>query len=156
MERIRLLQQHPLFRQLYDALQKAEESRPFCRHNMEHFLAVARLMRIYNLEEGAGISKELLYGAALLHDLGRAEKGTSHEIAGAKIAGNILPDCGFGPGEIEEIREAILGHRTGARSKSLLGTYLYRADKASRSCFCCPARKECNWPREKMNLWIRN
>lgn len=156
MERIRLLQQHPLYRQLYDALQKAEESRPFCRHNMEHFLAVARLMRIYNLEEGAGISKDLLYGAALLHDLGRAEKGTSHEIAGAEIAGNILPACDFEPEEIEEIREAILSHRSPAHSKSTLGTYLYRADKASRSCFCCPARKECNWPREKMNLWIQD
>ncbi|MGM9640460.1 MAG: HD domain-containing protein [Faecousia sp.] len=156
MERIHLLQQHPLFRQLYDALQKAEESRPFCRHNMEHFLAVARLMRIYNLEEGAGLSRDLLYGAALLHDLGRAEPGTSHEIAGAEIAGNILPDCGFEPEEIEEIREAILGHRSPALSKSTLRTYLYRADKASRNCFCCPAREECNWPREKMNLWIQD
>ena len=41
---------------------------------MEHFLDVARLMYIYNLEDQAGFSKEMIYAAGLLHDIGRYEQ----------------------------------------------------------------------------------
>ena len=43
-------------------------------------------------------SKELIYCAALLHDIGRArqyEDGTPHDEAGAAIAGQILNELGF-------------------------------------------------------------
>lgn len=59
---------------------------------------VARLMYIYNLEERAGLEKELIYAAALLHDIGRYEqisRGTPHHISGARIAEEIMADCGF-------------------------------------------------------------
>ena len=96
MERVHSIQNHPLFQKQFHLLQKAEEERFFCRHTMEHFLDVARLMYIYNLEEGAGLDKELIYAAALLHDIGRYEQisqGTPHHISGARIAGEILKAC---------------------------------------------------------------
>lgn len=140
-------------------LRDAERDRVFCRHTMEHFLDVARLMYIYHLEDDAGLSKEMIYAAALLHDIGRYEQiasGTPHHIAGARIAGKILRDCGFSEKETVRIQNAISSHRNfEAGEADLLAVYLYRADKQSRNCFCCPAEKECNWSYEKKNHVIR-
>ena len=161
MERVHRIQSHPMFQQLWQKLQEAEQDRIFCRHTMAHFLDVARLMYIYNLEDGAGLSKDLIYAAALLHDLGRYRQllcGTPHEIAGAQIAEEILADCGYTEQERLAVRSAILGHRDPgtAGGNDVLAAYLYRADKRSRTCFACPAREACNWPEEKKNLWIDN
>lgn len=159
MERIHRIQKHPEFLEQFQLLQEAEKDRVFCRHTMEHFLDVARLMYIYTLEEAAGLSKELIYAAALLHDIGRYEQiaqGTPHHISGARIAGEILKDCGFSGKETERIQKAISSHRSlGTGEEDLLAEYLYRADKQSRNCFCCPAERECNWSSEKKNLVIQ-
>lgn len=155
--RIRRIENHPRFRELCRKLLDAEQPRLFCRHNPEHFLDVARLMYIYALEDGAELPRELIYAAALLHDLGRLEQmngGRPHEIGSAEIAGEILRDCGFEAPEIAAVQGAILAHREPGRAGDRLGVYLYRADKASRNCFLCPAREQCNWPEEKKNLWI--
>lgn len=157
--RIRELQAHPLFRELCEKLREAERERIFCRHTMEHFLDVARLMYIYSLEDGAGIKKDVIYAAALLHDIGRYEQlccGTPHDIAGARIAAEIMKDCGFTGEEIQSVQNAVLGHRreASAAGEDRLAAYLYRADKNSRNCFSCPARAECSWPEEKKNLWM--
>ena len=159
MERIQKIQKHPLFQDLFEKLQQLEKDRPFCRHTMEHFLDVARLMYIYDLEDGASIPKEVIYAAALLHDLGRYEqltRGIPHDIAGSEAAELIMKDCEFQTEEIEAVKKAILGHRDAASLSSdlLLTAYLYRADKKSRNCFACPSEPECNWPEEKKNLWI--
>lgn len=159
MKRIHRIQEHPLYRSLFEGLQEAEQERVFCRHTMEHFLDVARLMYIKNLEEQAGLDKELIYAAALLHDIGRLEqitKGIPHDEGGARMAGIIMSDCGFGQEEIAAVRQAILGHRDqcSRESASVLTRYLYQADKESRNCFCCPAEPECNWPESKKNRWI--
>lgn len=85
MKRIDQILSHPVFREQFALLQEAEKDRIFCRHTMEHFLDVARLMYIYNLEDQAGFSKEMIYAAGLLHDIGRyeqMEKGTPHHLAG--------------------------------------------------------------------------
>ncbi len=84
---------------------------------MAHFLDVARLAYIFNLEEHLGIDRERIYAAALLHDIGRHVQyldGTPHQEAGLPIAGEILRDCGFSEGEEEEILEAIARHRDGS------------------------------------------
>lgn len=159
MDRVHQIQEHPLFQELCQKLQNEEKNRVFCRHTMEHFLDVARLMYIYSLEDGADIRKDLIYAAALLHDLGRYEQsvsGTPHHIAGSQIAGEILEDCSFTADEIQSVQKAISAHRNQASivSADKLTTYLYRADKASRSCFACLVRSACNWPEEKMNLRI--
>lgn len=159
MDRVHEIQVHPLFRELREKLQIAEKDRVFCRHTMEHFLDVARLMYIYSLEDGIAIKKDIIYAAALLHDIGRYEQiisETPHDIASARIAKEILNDCGFTAEEIQTVQNAILGHRKkeSAVSGDSLTSYLYRADKSSRNCFVCPVQAECNWPAEKKNLRI--
>lgn len=158
MERVQRIRLHPLFQEQFALLQEAEADRFFCRHTMEHFLDVARLMYIYSLEQSAALDKELIYAAALLHDIGRYEQistGTPHHMAGARIAGIILPECGFSAEETSRIQNAILSHRTQENDmEDLLSVLLYRADKQSRNCFCCPAAPECNWPDTKKNHHI--
>ena len=51
MERIQKILNHPLYQEQFKLLQDAEKDREFCRHTMEHFVDVARLMYIYTLEE---------------------------------------------------------------------------------------------------------
>ncbi|MCI5699262.1 MAG: HD domain-containing protein [Lachnospiraceae bacterium] len=209
MERIDSILAHPIFQEQYELLLEAEKDRIFCRHTMEHFMDVARLMYIFCLEAGTPYKKDVVYAAAMLHDIGRYEqmtKGTPHHIAGARIGREILSDCGFSESEILEITDAILDHRnkkpesrknakasiagrliseasksealesekrnaetvktgekdmdagekdTDTGNPGLLKTYLYRADKMSRSCFSCSACKECNWPDEKKNMRIQ-
>ena len=159
MERIHRIQKHPLFQTLCKKLRDAETERVFCRHTLEHFLDVARLMYIFALEDGAKLRKDVIYAAALLHDIGRYEQlvsGTPHDLAGARLAGEIMPDCGFNTDETACVQGAILEHRNqdGEVSREDLSTYLYRADKLSRLCFVCPTQAMCNWPMEMKNLWI--
>ena len=61
MERIQKILNHPLYQEQFKLLQDAEKDREFCRHTMEHFVDVARLMYIYTLEEKTNVSKELIY-----------------------------------------------------------------------------------------------
>ncbi len=126
-----------------------EESRVFCGHDIEHSLAVARLTYLLLLEEGCRfISKEVAYGAGLLHDLGRwkeYEEGGDHALHSAALAGPILEKAGFDASERELIVKAIAHHRRKipGEHRSPLSTALYRADGLARSCFDCPARNEC-------------
>ena len=155
MKRIDEILNHEEFiRQLSD-VNEAEKDRCFCNHGIEHLLDVARIAWIQNLEEGIGLEKEMVYAAALLHDIGKGRQyreGISHEIAGGEIAPGILKDCGFSEEEIFRIRRAILSHRDPSvkEDKNLRGV-IYRADKASRACFACKSSKECNWSEEKKN-----
>lgn len=155
MEQINQILKHPVFRQILEELHELERDRIFCCHGMEHLLEVARLAYIYDLEEGAGIPARLIYAAALLHDIGRAEqyrRGTPHDLCGAEIAEPILRECGFEEGERREILAAISAHRSGVSGKNTLADLIYRADKRSRPCYACRARAACNWPKEKQNL----
>lgn len=134
---------------------KAEADRRFCRHNMVHFLDVARIGWIMNLEEGLDISREWIYAAALLHDLGRhiqIEEGTPHEEASAVLAPGILAGCGFSQEETCVIVDAVRQHRSvEVREEKNLRGILYRSDKASRACYACEAEGLCNWKEEKKN-----
>ncbi len=158
MNRIDKILKHDLF--LYHLAENntAEAQRRFCRHNMVHFLDVARIGWILNLEENLNIHKEWIYAAALLHDMGKHVQyadGTPHEIASGNIAPKILSDCGFDEEETNIIVQAILSHRDEqvAKERNLKGI-LYRADKASRACFACDAEGDCNWKDGKKNLKI--
>lgn len=146
---------HDLFIKYYADIEAAELDRKFCRHNIVHFLDVARLAKILNMEEQIGVEEELIYAAALLHDIGRMkqyEDGTPHEQESARIAPEILKDCGFSEKETTVIVEAILKHRTeaAAEEKNLNGL-LYRADKLSRSCYFCKVSDECKWKQGGKN-----
>lgn len=155
MERVDGILNHPLFCRELAAVEKLEQERIFCGHNLSHLLDVARLMWIMNLEGERGFSKEFVYATALLHDIGRAEQyrsGTHHAEAGAVIAAEVLRDTGFSEAESVQILDAIRGHSGRGSDASPLGLLLYRADKKSRPCYACKAAKECNWPPEKKNL----
>lgn len=159
MKRINRILNHDRYRYCLEKNRTAEVERPFCRHDMGHFLDVARLAMIFNLQENLSIPDEMIYAAALLHDIGRwrqYEDGTPHEEASALLAPEILADCGFSERETAQVLSAISSHRKAevAKEQSLSGI-LYRADKMSRSCFCCGAEKECDWKGDRKNLVLR-
>ena len=143
MDRLNKIINHPVYRDCVKQIRKCEQKRIFCHHDMGHFLDVARLAYIISLEENIAADKELIYAAALLHDIGRHcqyKDGTPHEIASADIAVDILKDCGFDASEMDLIIEAIRQHRNkeSAGRQDLTGI-IYRADMLSRSCFGCAA-----------------
>lgn len=163
MKRVNKIYSHPLYRKALQSIEREEEQRKFCRHDMEHFLSVARLACLYSLRDGAELETSLIYGAALLHDIGRSleyEEGIPHHKASVILGEKILAECDFEPGEQELILQAIRFHRQPPQEReqtvqSPLGEYLYRADKESRLCFSCKARRECKWPGDKQNLEIK-
>lgn len=158
MKQVDQIYEHPVYQEKFRALQLAERDRMFCKHTLEHFIDVARLMYIYSLEHQLSISKEVIYAMALMHDIGRIdqiENGVPHEQAGAELCDVILPDCGFTEEETESIKASILHHRNaGNDEKDPYYEMLYWADKKSRNCYACASKKECNWDEEKMNLNI--
>jgi putative nucleotidyltransferase with HDIG domain len=159
MLRVNQILTHPLFQRQLKQIEQLERERIFCRHGMEHLLSVARLAYLYSLEEKLDIPKELIYAAALLHDIGRGEQylhDIPHDQASAELAEPILKDCGFSAQERTEILTAISSHRAAETGeKQDLCGILYQADKKSRPCFACPAAKECNWTPEKRNSTLQ-
>lgn len=161
MDRINRILEHPIFKECVRCNEMAEAERSFCHHDIEHLCAVARIAMLLNLEEGLGLSKDLVYGAALLHDSGRYKQyadGTPHEEAGAEFARQILPECGYHEEEVSCIIGAIASHRgsTEKTREGALAEILYRADKMSRNCRFCKVYEECNWSKEKkdrMFIW---
>lgn len=156
MERIHAICNHPSWKENVEQIRRLEQERIFCKHDPQHFLDVARLAWIENLEKNLEISKELIYAAAFLHDIGRHlqyQEGIPHDKGSALVAEKILNDCGFSKTEQEEILSAILQHREKeTRTLNSLSGLIYRADKASRACLFCHAQKACNWDEEKKNL----
>lgn len=159
MERYQKIIQNKIFQREYQRLKKKERDRRFCCHDMEHFLAVARICYIIVLEKKLEISKDIIYGTAFLHDLGRMEEyenGKSHEEAGADLAEEILPECGYEPWEISLITDTIRGHRReGQSDPESFSDIFYDADKLSRDCIHCSAKKECYWPEDKKKQQIQ-
>lgn len=159
MERIDKILNHDLFTFHLRENEHAERNRRFCCHGMTHFLDVARIGELINLERNLGIPREWIYAAALLHDLGKHiqyEDGTPHELASAEIAPEILKECGFEDSETDVIVCAVRNHRdeSVAKERNLSGV-LYCADKASRPCFACPSEAECSWKGDRKNKNIR-
>ena len=161
MKRVQAVWEHPLYQQNLKDLTRLEADRVFCRHTPEHFLDVARLAYIFALERKLNCSRELIYCTALLHDIGKWEQyenGTPHELSSARIAEEILsglpPHLRFSPEETETILTAIRGHRKLRETPELLEALLYESDKASRTCFSCPASEACNWDTTKKNKEI--
>jgi uncharacterized protein len=157
MKRVQKIMAHPFYRECVEKIAGYEKEREFCGHDMVHFLDVARIAMLFNLEENRKpIRKDWIYGAALLHDIGRFvqyENGTDHAKASAELAPKILKDCGYSKEEIQIITEAIANHRNKkVKNGSDLNGILYRADKASRPCYGCLMEPQCDWKRKKKNL----
>lgn len=161
-KRLTFIQNHPLYLSADRRLQELEETRIFCRHQMNHLLDVARIAYILNLEMRLGISRDLIYAAAILHDIGKGrqyEEGIPHETASADLAEQILADMPaklvFTPEEQQQILTAIRGHRRLRCDAEPLEALLYKSDKMSRACFACPAESQCNWSNDKKNMEIQ-
>lgn len=156
MERVNKICNHILWKTCLSEIQRLEEDRVFCKHDVIHFFDVARIAYIENLEKHLGISKEMIYAAALLHDIGRHKQyleGIDHDKASVEIAEEILRDCGFSEKERETVKQAIGSHRNSETVfQDNLEGILYRADKKSRNCLFCDACESCNWSEEKKNL----
>lgn len=161
-KKLQFIQNHPLYIAFAEKLKELEKDRIFCRHQTDHLLDVARITYILNLERNLGLSRDLIYGAALLHDIGKSrqyEEGSPHETAGEALAAQILADMpkdiAYTEEEQRQILTAIRGHRRLREDAELLEALLYQGDKMSRACFACPAQSKCNWSIEKKNMEIR-
>lgn len=153
MENTNIIMFNEEYVKLLNDLEEFERERPFCKHDLAHFLDVARICYIMVLEEGLDISKDLIYTTALLHDIGRViqyRDGTDHDKASAEIAEKLLPLTSFNKEEIEMILDCIRKHREKQESTAL-NEIFYKADKLSRICFRCPAYDICYWSEEKKN-----
>lgn len=156
MENTNRIYQDPYYATLLSRLEELEKERVFCKHDLNHFLSVARIAYILTLEEGLSVSKDVLYTAALLHDIGRVEEMTSglaHDEASANIAEKFLVHSTFTDEEKETVLSLIRNHRS--LGENLLTDLFYRADKLSRPCAHCPASDLCYWPEERKNRTLR-
>lgn len=156
MENTNIIMFNEEYVKLLNDLEEFERERPFCKHDLAHFLDVARICYIMVLEEGLDISKDLIYTTALLHDIGRVMQyrdGTDHDKASADIAEKLLPLTSFNEEEREMILDCIRKHREKQESTPF-NEIFYKADKLSRICFRCPAYDICYWSEEKKNYSI--
>jgi len=149
LPRINDLLDRPEFQQYLDKTADLEKERAYCRHDFEHVLGVARISYAYLLEQGENsLSKEVVYAAALLHDIGRwveYQTGEDHAQASARLAEPVLRSCNFADGEIEVILQAIREHRGHqVEALSLLGRALALADDWARDCRNCRVREACH------------
>ncbi len=160
MKTIEEIRHHPLYVEYYEKLKQAEKDRVFCCHQIEHLLDVARIAYITSMEQDLGIRKEVIYAAALLHDIGKYRQYVEripHEKASAKIAEVILdelPKGAFSKEEKASILQAILGHRREREDMEVLERLIYNSDKRSRKCFACEAVSECDWDHKQKNFTI--
>lgn len=148
---------NPKYLDLIDGIEKAEQGRIFCGHDLSHFMDVARIARIINCEEDLGLDADDIYVSALLHDVGRLqeyEEGTPHDEAGVAIAASFLEKISYPEVKRAAILEVVSGHREAEEAGTLLTELIRRADKLSRPCFICPARTQCKWPESQKNKFF--
>lgn len=159
MDRIDKIINNSVYTEHLEAITQCELTRIYCHHDMVHFLDVARIATILAYEDGIEIDRDVIYAAALLHDIGRDVQygtGMAHESASAVIAEDILKEAGYKKCEADMIIEAIAqhGNEQSALRKDLAGI-LYRGDKLSRKCFCCDAVSTCHKADYKRNHYIK-
>ncbi len=146
----------PAYLESMETLRRMEQDRIFCRHDLAHCLDVARLTLLLCRENGVRAEADIVYAAALLHDIGRVTEyadGTSHDEAGLSLACSVLSSLDCPPDRQAQILSLIASHREGGGG--MLEQLFSLADKRSRQCFACPARGACNWEAEKQNMNIR-
>jgi len=147
MEMTNKILRHPEFIRYLELNAKAERERKFCRHDMGHAIDVARVAYIIALENKYNLDRDIVYAAALLHDIAKWKQyseGVDHASEGSILAGQILKDVGMNAQDAELILDAIQSHRTKGKSNSPLGMVLYAGDKACRLCSQCSVIGECN------------
>ncbi|MDD6193938.1 MAG: HD domain-containing protein [Lachnospiraceae bacterium] len=160
-EQIDRLLQHPIYRARLECLQELEQDRIYCGHNLEHFMAVGRIAEQVAAANRLLLSKEVIWGAALLHDMGRVEQyqqGISHEKASEAFAREILFSLNWEASDIDVVCEAVSshGHRQCAQDRwermselVSLTEVISFADQFSRKCYQCTVADTCKWTEEE-------
>lgn len=170
MENTKKLLEDKAYLDYLNRLEAFEKDRIFCRHNLEHFLDVARICYINSLEKNLGLSKDIIYFTALLHDIGRVEEyenNTDHNKASRTIASGFLENTSFSKMEKDFILAAISNHSSSHKNsfegeltslseveKTFVNIFR-QADGLSRNCFRCPAYDKCYWSQERKNRTIK-
>jgi uncharacterized protein len=83
------------------------------------------------LGELAQLSEEdmlILKTAALYHDIGYLESYSNHEMIGARIASEELPELGYGPHQVQKIADLIMATRMPQSPRTLLEMLMCDAD----------------------------
>ena len=158
MQRIRPILQDREFLALLKEIEYLERDRIYCRHGLPHLLDTARIAAILAADRKADCPRDVIYAAALLHDIGRAaqyQQNVPHAQAGAEIAARILQRTEFTQDEQAEILTAIGGHQSDAAENSLT-QLIHEADHRCRMCFACAAQDTCKWTMEERNrtVWL--
>lgn len=156
MQRIQAIVSHPLFRDSLRRIEELERERIYCKHGLPHVLDVARIASLLAVDRQLDIPRDVVYAAALLHDIGRLqqyETGEDHAAAGIRTAQEILRDTAFDEQEQQAILQAVGKHRKGDAAHAL-AQLLCEADDASRMCFACVASDTCYWQEERKNHTI--
>lgn len=156
MDKVNSILHNSKYVELIRELNNYEETREFCKHNLEHFMDLSRIAYIKVLERGLKYDKEVIYAIGLLHDIGRVleyENGTPHHIGSKLLANEILQETKFSLEEKTLILECIENHRKDSTEE--LAKIIYEADKESRSCFNCEAILDCYWDKNKKNMNIK-
>lgn len=99
-------------------------------HNYSHTTdeVLPAAIELAKLSGLSGRETCLLEIAAVYHDLGYSDNPKEHEQIGFEIAGNVLPQFGFDPQDIEVIQNMILATKLSARPQTLLEKVLVDAD----------------------------
>lgn len=156
MENTNRIYSDPRVRERLEKLKGYEKDRKFCKHDLDHFLTVGRIATIRAYEEGFEVNRDLIYSAALLHDLGRTEeyeREIPHDRASVAFAKEILKITDFNDEEKERILSMIGAHR--GDPKDGYEKIFNEADKLSRACFLCDMREDCYWPEDRKNMMIK-
>ena len=106
MKKVNEILNNTIYKKCIKEIEVMEQDRVFCRHNINHFLDMARIAYILVLEEGLSYSKEVIYAIGLLHDIGRAQEyknNINHDEAGVMISEKILKETSYSTDEINLI-----------------------------------------------------
>jgi uncharacterized protein len=103
---------------------------PFVYHSLAHTRdeVVPAVDRITTLERVTGLERRLVRLAAHYHDVGFVAQAAHHELAGIRIARQVLPQYGFDPEMVRTVSGLIWATRLPQRPQTLLESILADAD----------------------------
>lgn len=158
MQRIQPILDNAVFQEYLQSIQELEKDRIYCGHDLAHLLDVARIAALLAADVHAAYPRDVIYAAALLHDIGRVQQyidGTPHAQAGEAVARQILQHTAFSQQEQQDILQAVRGHQQDTAHNSLT-QLIHEADHRCRMCFACPAQDTCKWTAERRNhtIWL--